>query len=91
MSRDTGGGASSILMTFVLGALSGAAIAVLLSPGTGDRTRKFVNARAREGRKLAEEAARQGREFVGEQRDAFEQAFERGREAYQQAREQEDA
>lgn len=84
--RDDGTAAGGIIMAFVLGALTGAAVALLVAPAPGDETRRFLGDRAREGRERAGEAARQGREFLNRHRDTLTSAIERGREAYQQAR-----
>ena len=89
MVRDQDGHAGSILMAFVLGAISGAAVALLWAPGAGEDTRKLLNTKAREGKEKAATAARQGREFIDRQRETISTAIDRGREAYQQAREQE--
>ncbi len=86
MSRDDGGAAGTIVTAFVLGALAGAAVALLMAPAAGEETRRRLGERAREGREKAAEAARQGREFVNRQKETFASAVERGREAYQQAR-----
>lgn len=84
--RDDGTAAGGIIVAFVLGAVTGAAVALLVAPAAGDETRRFLGDRAREGRDRAGEAARQGREFLNRQRDTLASAIERGREAYQQAR-----
>jgi gas vesicle protein len=73
-------------MAFVLGAVSGAAVALLWAPSAGDETRRLLNERAREGRERAADAARQGREFVTKQRDNLATAIDRGRDAYQRTR-----
>jgi len=86
MARSDSGAAGSIIMSFVLGALTGAAVALLMAPASGDETRRKLAERAREGADKASEAARQGREFVEHQRETVVEAIERGREAYQQAR-----
>ncbi len=85
MARDDSG-AGTVVVAFVLGAITGAAVALLLAPATGEETRRLLGEKAREGREKAAEAARQGREFVNRQRDNLNTAVERGREAYQQAR-----
>lgn len=85
MSNDNGN-APAILMAFVLGAIAGAATALLWAPQTGEETRRQLAERAREGRERAGEAAQRGREFVDRQRDQLAGAIERGREAYQRAR-----
>ena len=82
MGRDHDGHAGAVLMAFVLGAVSGAAVALLWAPGAGEETRQLLNEKAREGRERAGDAARQGREFVSRQRDTISTALDRGREAY---------
>jgi gas vesicle protein len=86
MARDDGGAAGTIVVTFVLGALAGAAIALLLAPTTGEETRRILGEKAKEGRDKASDAARQGREFINRQRDNLATAIDRGRDAYNQAR-----
>jgi gas vesicle protein len=85
MSRDDNG-AGTVIVAFMLGALTGAAVALLMAPASGEETRRLLAEKAREGRERAEEAARQGREFLNRQKQTFADAVERGREAYQQAR-----
>lgn len=91
MSRDDNGG-SSVMLAFLLGAVAGAAVALLYAPAAGDETRMYLTRRAREGRDRARDAARdatdQGREFYQRQRDTVSSAIDRGREAFQQAREE---
>ena len=86
MARDDSGAAGTIITAFVLGAVTGAAVALLVAPSSGDELRRKISERAREGADAAASAARQGREFVKSQRDTVVEAIERGREAYQQAR-----
>jgi gas vesicle protein len=94
MARDDSG---TVVVAFVLGAITGAAVALLMAPTSGEETRRLLADKAREGRERANEAARQGREFVNRGKEtvtgAIERgketvttAIERGREAYQQAR-----
>jgi gas vesicle protein len=85
MSRDDNG-AGTVVVAFVLGALTGAAIALLLAPASGEETRRLLGEKAKEGRDKANDAARQGREFLNRQRDSLNSAIDRGREAYNQAR-----
>jgi gas vesicle protein len=85
MARDDSA-AGTVVVAFVLGAITGAAVALLLAPASGEETRRVLADRAREGRERAAEAAKQGREFVNRQRDTLSSAIDRGREAYEQAR-----
>ena len=68
-------GAGTVVVAFVLGALTGAAVALLMAPASGEETRRMIAERAREGREL-----------WNRQRENLNTAFERGREAYEQAR-----
>lgn len=85
MARDDSA-AGTIVVAFVLGAITGAAVALLMAPASGEETRRVLAEKAREGRERAAEAAKQGREFVNRQRDTLSSAIDRGREAYEQAR-----
>ena len=86
MTRDHDRDAGAVLMAFVLGAVSGAAVALLWAPATGDEARRLLNEKAREGRERATDAARVGREFVTQQRNNLATAIDQGREAYERAR-----
>ena len=59
------------MVAFVIGALTGAAVALLYAPATGDETREFLGQKAREGR------AR-----LKEQRESILTAVERGRGSF---------
>lgn len=78
-------------MAFILGAITGAATALLYAPGTGDEAREFIGKKAREGRERAQEAAARGREKLNHSRETLTAAIEKGREAYQEARAREQA
>jgi gas vesicle protein len=91
MSRDEGAGGGSVLLAFILGAISGAAVALLYAPASGKETREFLGERAREGRDRAAAAAEKGREMMQQGRETIATALDRGREAYQQARARENA
>jgi len=84
--KDDGSGSASVIVAFVLGALTGAAVALLVAPASGEEVRRVIGDKARDGREKASEAARQGREFLNRQRETLTTAVERGREAYEQAR-----
>ena len=84
MSEDRGAG--GVMVAFMLGAIAGAAVALLVAPAAGEETRRKLSERAREGRDKASEAARQSREFLRNQREGISTAFERGKEAFDQAR-----
>ena len=83
---DNNNTAGTVLVAFALGAVAGAAIALLYAPTSGEETRRKLAEKAREGRDKAEALARQGREFVDRQRETVTAAVEKGREAFDQAR-----
>jgi gas vesicle protein len=85
MARDDGA-AGNILLGFILGAVSGAALALLYAPASGRETRERLAERAEEARARAAEAAAKGRDVLTQGRETLTTAIERGREAYQQAR-----
>jgi gas vesicle protein len=96
MARDDDD-AGTVIVAFVLGAITGAAVALLMAPTSGEETRRLLADKAREGRERASDAARQGRDIVNRGKETVTTAIERGREtvttaldrgreAYQQAR-----
>jgi gas vesicle protein len=91
MARDEGAGAGSVLLAFILGAVSGAAVALLYAPASGRETREFLGEKAREGRDRAADATERGKQAISQGRETLSHAIERGREAYQQARARENA
>ena len=86
MAHDDGAGGGSVMLAFLIGAVTGAAVALLYAPATGAETREFLGEKAREGADRAREAAEKGRKAVKEGRETLVTAIERGREAFQQAR-----
>ena len=91
MAADEGSGAGTVMLAFLLGAVAGAAVALLYAPAPGRETRELLGARAREGRDRATDAAVKGRDIIKEGRETLATVIERGREAYQQARTRENA
>ncbi len=69
MSDDHGSGAS-VILSFLLGGLTGAALAILFAPRAGTETRELLGERIREGtergRDLREQVVGRGREIYGE-------------------------
>jgi len=87
MANDNSG---SVMVAFLVGAVTGAAVALLFAPASGEETREYLGERAREGREKARQAMDQGRDYYARQRENVTSAVERGREAFQQARERGD-
>jgi gas vesicle protein len=90
MAQDNTVGAGTLMVAFVVGALTGAAVALLFAPASGEETRDYLNQKAREGRARAREALNEGRDFYQQQREGVTSAIERGREAFQNARQRGD-
>ena len=84
MTKDNTG---NFMVAFVMGALTGAAVALLFAPASGEETREYLGQKAREGKAKARDAMDQGREYYNSQRDNLATAVERGRDAFNQARE----
>ena len=87
MSDDRGSG-SGVILAFLLGGLTGAALAILFAPRSGEETREMLGGRLREGaehgRKIRDRAAARGREiledasdYVEGQREALEKRRDR--------------
>ena len=72
MAQDNSG---SVMVAFVIGALTGAAVALLFAPASGEETREYLGEKAREGKAKF----REGREHLIA-------AVERGREAFERER-----
>jgi gas vesicle protein len=87
VSKDNSG---SLMVAFMIGAFTGAAVALLFAPASGEETREFLGQKARESKARAREAMDQGRDYYQRQRDTLASAVERGREAFQHARERGD-
>jgi gas vesicle protein len=81
-----GVGAGTVMVAFMLGAMTGAAVALLFAPASGEETREYLGQKARETKARAQQALDEGREYYTAQREGLTSAIERGREAFQEAR-----
>jgi gas vesicle protein len=67
---DRDSGSASVFLAFILGGLTGAALALLYAPRTGEETRDLLAQKVREGearaREAKERALARGREVVDE-------------------------
>ena len=59
---NNGSSGGSLLLAFAMGALAGAAVALLYAPAAGEETRRKLAKKAREGRETLEDAVERGRE-----------------------------
>lgn len=78
-----GNDSASVLMAFILGAVAGAAVALLLAPASGEDTRRAMNRRALESRTRLLDALRQGRGILNQRRDQVATAFDHARQEAQ--------
>lgn len=80
MSDDRNSGASGIILSFLMGGLAGAALAILFAPRSGRETRDMLGERIREGqqrgRDLRDQAANKGREILEDASDYVDRAKE---------------
>ena len=86
MAQDNG----ERMIWFVAGAALGAAVALLYAPQAGDRTRRMISRKAKEGREVLSES---GRDLLEKGRDLYEKGkqvaddaaelFERGQRKVQ--------
>jgi gas vesicle protein len=85
---DDRGSASSVILSFLLGGLTGAALAILYAPRSGKETREMLEGRMREGAErgkvIKEKVAGRSREllddaagYVDRQRETLERRKER--------------
>jgi gas vesicle protein len=65
---DNQNSTGSVLLAFAVGALAGAAIALLYAPATGEETRRRLAQRAREGKDSLAAAVEKGREVYEKMR-----------------------
>jgi len=96
MSQEGGAGEKALFL--MLGAMIGAATALLLAPRSGEETRKLIATKAREGADLVANRSKsvagvtsdyveRGKELLQQQRDQFAAALEAGKQAYKEEKE----
>jgi gas vesicle protein len=91
MARDEASGSGTVLLAFLMGAVAGAAVALLYAPTTGRETRERLGEKSREASERAASLAEKGRQVITDSRETLSTAMERGREAYEQSRSREKA
>jgi gas vesicle protein len=96
MSKESTAGEKAFFL--MLGAMIGAATALLLAPRSGPETRKLIAAKAREGADIvaartksvadkASEYVDRGKELLQQKRDSLTAAFEATKQAYREEKE----
>jgi gas vesicle protein len=86
--EEGGGGGSGFVAGLLIGALAGAALAMILAPATGEDTRDLLVAKAREARERARDTAgdagdllARGRDIVAEAKTRLDGAISEGKDA----------
>jgi len=95
MRHEEGGfNAGSVLLSFLLGGMVGAGLALLLAPQSGQETRRRIKEFTDDAKSKAEEytshakervasSIEKGRDIFEEKKSAIAQAIEAGKEAYE--------
>src|SRR5262245_1197081 len=80
MSEERSSGTSGLIFSFLLGGLTGGALAILFAPRSGKETREMLGQKIREGaekgRQLRDRIATKGREGIGDATDYVERQRE---------------
>lgn len=98
MNGERGFSTGSVILSFVLGGLVGAGIALLTAPQSGRETREKIKGLADDTRKKASEytgtvrdrlssTLEEGKHYVEEKRSLISSAVEAGKEAYTKEKE----
>ncbi|MCX7965456.1 MAG: YtxH domain-containing protein [Syntrophorhabdaceae bacterium] len=93
-------GAGSVILSFFIGGLIGAGIALLVAPKSGAETRKQIKEFAEDAKEKAgsyiekvkekaSAAVEKGKEFIEKEKSIIKSAVEAGKEAYEREKEKE--
>ncbi|MFA5353336.1 MAG: YtxH domain-containing protein [Thermodesulfovibrionales bacterium] len=94
MRNEEGFGAGSVLLSFLLGGMVGAGVALLMAPQSGQETRRRIREFTDDARDRASDYVSQtkervsstvemGKDLLDEKKSAITAAFEAGKEAYE--------
>jgi gas vesicle protein len=79
MAHDRDSQAGAVMMAFIVGAIAGAAVALLWAPASGAETRRKLG-------DALDQGSEKGREYLKKGVERGKDAFEKGKEAFDQAR-----
>lgn len=96
--KDEGFGSGSLLLSFLLGGVVGAGMALLLAPQAGEETRRKIkeladdikdktNEYINDAREKVTSAAEEGRGYYDEKKSLVKAAIEAGKDAYEREKE----
>ena len=97
MAQQDNSSASGVLLSFLVGGLAGAAVAILFAPRSGRETREILSERMKDGldrgRDLGSEVAARSQhlkdqavDFLEERKERLGAAIDAGQQAYREAR-----
>lgn len=97
--QDSGFSAGTVLLSFFIGGIIGAGVALLTAPKTGEETRRIIKDFADEAKDKAEEYIGQvkdkagsfvdkGKDFIDREKNIISKAVEAGKDAYEKEKQQ---
>jgi gas vesicle protein len=87
MREESGYSAGSMFLSFLLGGVVGAALALLLAPQSGRETRTRIKDFAEGVKEKVTSSVEKGKELFEEKKTAITKAVEAGKEAYEKEKE----
>ncbi len=87
MREDNGYGSGSIFLSFLLGGIVGAGLAMLLAPQSGSETRQKIREFADDVKDRVTSTVEKGKDFYEQKKSVIASAVDAGKEAYEKERE----
>lgn len=87
MREDNGCSTGSVFLSFLLGGIVGAGLAMLLAPRSGHETRQKIREFAEDVKDRVVSTAEKGKDLFEQKKSAITTAVEAGKEAYEKERE----
>ena len=81
MKKET----SNVLVAFLVGAVAGSVVALLLAPASGADTRKKLKEGLRNTKDKALDGLENAKHYAEMHKDALKEAYQEGKEAYQKS------
>jgi len=87
MRDDNGYGTGSVFLSFLLGGIVGAGVALLLAPQSGRETREKIRDYAEDIKDRVNSTVASGKDLFEEKKSVIKTAVEAGKEAYEREKE----
>lgn len=87
MREDNGYSTGSVFLSFLLGGIVGAGLAMLLAPQSGRETREKIREFAEDVKDRVASTVEKGKDIFEQKKSAITTAVEAGKEAYEKERE----